>query len=125
MSDVMQDKGHHTANSPTFKMMSPGNHAYKSHKYHIHHRFSSIVILLGIWVCYFRKLSTFEKELLAQGHMHLCSPHAALLMLSYYYAISVFAIAKKNFKKSVVCALYAIFMNEKQVNVSKTVSHAK
>ena len=32
VSDVMQDKGHNTANSPTFKFMSAGNHAYKSHR---------------------------------------------------------------------------------------------
>ena len=63
--NVMQDKGHNTANLPTFEITSPGNHAYTSHrkekklalqhlifnkKYsglsHIHHWFSLKVILL-------------------------------------------------------------------------------
>ena len=32
--DVMQDKGHNTANSTTFEITFPGNHAYnyKSHR---------------------------------------------------------------------------------------------
>ena len=30
VSDVMQDKEHSTANSPTFEIMYPGSHAYKS-----------------------------------------------------------------------------------------------
>ena len=30
--DVMQDKGHNTAKLPTFEIMSPGNHAFKSLK---------------------------------------------------------------------------------------------
>ena len=64
----MQDKGHKTVNSPTFKITSPGNHAYNSHRNiksnnfnilstrnmvaftqfsHTHLRFSSLLILLG------------------------------------------------------------------------------
>ena len=56
VSDVTQDKRHNTANSSTFEIIAPGNHAYNSHRNikrdivvysHIHHRFSSKVILLG------------------------------------------------------------------------------
>ena len=32
VSDVMQDKGHNTANSPIFEIMSLGIPAFKSHK---------------------------------------------------------------------------------------------
>ena len=29
---MMQDKGHNTANLPKFEIMSPGFHAFKSHR---------------------------------------------------------------------------------------------
>ena len=56
MMSVIQDKVHNLANLPTFEIMSPGSHAYNSHRNikrdivvysHIHHRFSSKVIRLG------------------------------------------------------------------------------
>ena len=82
----MQDKGHNTANLPMFEIMPHGIHAFKSQKYkksalqhlnfrkysclsHIQDKFSSSDSF-RIWNL--RKLSIFEKELLAQGHICVC-----------------------------------------------------
>ena len=47
----MQDKGHNTANSPTFEIMSHANYAYKNQR-------SILSYLLNIKI--FKKYSVFE-----------------------------------------------------------------
>ena len=88
MLAVMQDSRHNAANMPTFDSRPQGNHANMSHITHknlsqlfiislsvrniavfshIHHNFSSKLIFFRIRN--FRKLSTFQDKLLAQGHL--------------------------------------------------------